>query len=642
MSNARVDYAPLPQAWRARALAGASVLLETARPDGENRTSYLFTAPGQLLLAHSAAELIVLFERVEAALACGQYVAGWFSYECGYALQGLSFKVTGVPLAQLGIFDEPEIFHHQHTSAVPVFAGAQIAVPPLTLAFIPGIDPLLYKRHVDQIQQWIAAGDTYQVNYTIAATSRYQGEALSLYSSLALQQPSAYAAIVTLDPLTTVLSFSPELFFRVAGNGQIVARPMKGTMQRGEDAIEDEQRAGALLADEKSRAEHVMIVDLLRNDLGRVCEMGSVRVPDLFTVERYPTLLQMTSTVSGQLRPNLRWQSIFEALFPCGSITGAPKRHTMELIGRIEGEPRGVYTGSIGFFAPDRTAVFNVAIRTLTLQNEVARMGIGGGIVADSTAAEEYRECLLKMHFAQQASEPLQLFETLRWSGRDFPLLTGHLARMRDSANALGFPFDLQAAEMLLLQTGEAATGQAGTGEAGTGQPATGAKRVRLSLTRDGQLSMAAAPLIPWPSSLRVRLSRTIMRSSDPALRHKTTFRSVYDREFAEAGKLGMDEVVFLNDRGELSEGCISNILVKLDGGWWTPPCTSGALPGVFCRQLLQRGLARERTLSLDHLIGAEAMHLCNAVRGAAAVQTLLIGQTAHAFSTAEPIASLW
>jgi para-aminobenzoate synthetase/4-amino-4-deoxychorismate lyase len=418
-----------------------------------------------------------------------------------------------------------------------------------------------------------------------------------------------FAAIVHFD--SVVLSFSPELFFRIEHSGTasyIVTRPMKGTAPRSSSAEEDGRRREWLALDEKNRAEHVMIVDLLRNDLGRICKPGSVRVDDLFRVEAYPTLFQMTSTVSGDLRGDSRFGDVIRALFPSGSVTGAPKRRTMEIIRDLEGEARGVYTGAIGFLAPDGGACFSVPIRTLDVRGKNISMGVGGGIVADSTAEAEFDECLLKASFLDQAANAPMLIETLLWSG-DYPLLELHLARLGTSAKRLGFRFEPAQIRCELAAAADRLVEDS---------------RVRLLLSADGTVEVECSLITGPRSNLRVRISSRRLLSTDLWQQHKTTRRLLYDREFSRARAEGFDEVLFMNERDEVVEGAISNLFVEVGATLYTPPLTAGALPGVLRTHLLQtHPNIAERTLRLEDLESAQVIYVGNAVRGLRTIGSL-------------------
>jgi para-aminobenzoate synthetase/4-amino-4-deoxychorismate lyase len=594
------------------ALVGAtpgSVLLETSRCDAENHRSYLFLDSLRILTAESAAELPGLFRQIEEALADGCYVAGFMSYESGYWLQGITDETArDLPLAWFGVYREPIVFDHntglfsgpplptlpqlQATQLAPAFREEEIAL---------SLTPEDYRHKIAQIKEQIASGATYQVNFTGRIRLRNDASPAELYLALSQQQPVAYSALLNLGD-RSILSFSPELFFRVRDR-QIVTRPMKGTWPRGLDAAEDALAALALHHDEKNRSEHIMIVDLLRNDLGRICTTGSIRVDGLFSVERYPTLLQMTSTVYGTLPADIRWHEIFRSLFPSGSITGAPKISTMRIIRDLEDSPRGIYTGAIGFIAPTGDACFNVAIRTLMLENGAATMGVGGGIVYDSDHADEYAECRLKAAFLTRSQPTFELIETLLW--RDgYTLLPLHLDRLRLSCEYFDRPFEASEIEAHMHALGA------------TFAPLS-RHRVRLTLDRGGQIALTSSPLAANPETCRVTIAAERTLSSDVLLLHKTTHRPLYDRLFAAARLTGFDDVLFCNERDEVTEGAISNLFVRIEGRLCTPPLACGVLPGVFRRHLLEAvPRAEERILKLTDLHAADEIYLCNSVRG--------------------------
>jgi para-aminobenzoate synthetase/4-amino-4-deoxychorismate lyase len=421
---------------------------------------------------------------------------------------------------------------------------------------------------------------------------------------------------------------------------------MKGTAPRGRTTSEDRALAGWLRNDSKNRAENVMIVDLLRNDLGRLCVFGSVRASNLFAVERYPTLWQMTSTIIGELRPEITFQQIFRALFPCGSITGAPKIRAMQLIAQLEQQPRGVYTGAIGFFSREES-VFNVAIRTLTLDAKKGAMGVGSGIVIDSKAADEYRECLLKAEFLTRPANspahpspdsfslPFSLVETLLWHG-EYPLIELHLDRLEDSAHYFAFPFNRAETRIALEthtesfaadspQTPRAPSlrlssgARVGNPPASPPQSAEIPQKVRLLLNPDGSLQITTETIPDTVAAhvLKVRIAAHRTDPSDPMYYHKTTHRPLYAQSFQAATQAGYDDVLFLNLRGEVTEGAIHNIFIEKDGRLFTPPVDCGLLPGVHRRHILATHLnAEERILALKDLRGADAVYLSNAVRG--------------------------
>ena len=623
----------------------ATVLLETAKRAGPDRQfepqadphedsiSRLFTRPIRICAAHDTAEIPRLFSEVESAVASGLFAAGFFAYECGQCFEPTAAMrpiPAGQPLAWIGIYERCYAFDHR-SGSFP--AGEPPGLAPIRNARreeFPGDLPLetefslseeQYLECLDRIHEWIRAGDIYQLNFTACYHVRASGMAAVLYARLRARQPVEYGAFLHWQSKHHILSFSPELFFRVdsePGHRRIVSRPMKGTAPRGRTMREDRKRMEWLRNDAKNRSENLMIVDLVRNDLGRLCSFGSVQVEELFAVERYPTVCQMTSTVSGDLRPEVNFYQIFRALFPCGSIIGAPKVRAMQLIAQIEDHPRGVYTGAIGFFSPRRT-VFNVAIRTLTLDAGSGAMGVGSGIVIDSDPREEFRECRLKAEFLTSPKDRLpdsfSLIESLLSQGgyaRPYPFIDLHLDRLSDSAAYFGFPCDRGAVESALLEHARAFAG---------GEP----RKVRLLLDADGNLRIESEILPetrahPRPARARIAAERTDPR--DPMLFHKTTHRPLYRQALQSAIDAGFDEVLFLNLRGEVTEGAISNVIIEKDGRWFTPSVACGLLAGVYRRHLLEtRYDIEERPIYLEDLKTADAVLITNAVRGLRAVE---------------------
>ncbi|HEF5156529.1 para-aminobenzoate synthase subunit I [Burkholderia multivorans] len=475
----------------------------------------------------------------------------------------------------------------------------------------------------------LRAGDSYQINYTYRLNFDVFGTPLALYRRLRARQPVRYGALIALPDGAWIVSCSPELF--VERHGELLrARPMKGTAPRSADPQQDAASAAFLANDPKNRAENVMIVDLLRNDVSRIARTGTVRVPALFSVEPYASVWQMTSTVEAGWRDGTTFADMLRALFPCGSITGAPKHKTMQLIDAIETTPRGLYTGTIGWLDAPREAAaacgdfcLSVAIRTLTLDAPPASapagddrrrgtMGVGAGIVLDSVAADEYAECELKARFLTDADPGFQLFETTGATRADgIRHVDRHLARLQRSADAFGFRFDADALRRAIDARCAALDGD-------------GPYRMKLSLAKDGTLDIVAAGLKPLPAGpVRVWLAAdhgfAPTRANDALLLHKTTRRADYDRAWQAAEALGGFDMLFVNERGELTEGGRSNLFVKLDGQWVTPPLASGVLPGVMRAVLLDDPAfgAVERIVTRDDLARAQALLLTNALRGA-------------------------
>lgn len=472
-----------------------------------------------------------------------------------------------------------------------------------------------YAADIARIHAWIEAGDTYQVNYTQRLRFAAFGHPAALHAALRAAQPVPYGVLACLPGDRWVSSLSPELFVAHDGAGHLVARPMKGTAPRSGDEARDAQAARRLAADPKNRAENVMIVDLLRNDLGRVAQPGSVQVPELFAVTPFGRVLQMTSTVTATVPPGTGFGALFGALFPCGSITGAPKRRTMEIIAALERAPRGLYTGAIGWLDADGSFALSVAIRTLVLGPVGAdglrpgEMGVGGGIVHDSVAADEYDECGWKARFLTGHDPGLTLFETMH--ARDGVCLHGerHLARLAQAAASFGFAFDPPAARAAV----QAQAARLGAGD----------WRLRVSVDKAGTLAFASGALVPLTQPVRVDCAREALPDVDPLRRYKTSARAVYDAGWQAAERAGGFDRLFFNTRGELLEGGRSSVFVKVDGAWLTPPLAADILPGVMRAAILEQGdplldgPAREAVITRAMLARAEAVVVANALRGA-------------------------
>jgi para-aminobenzoate synthetase/4-amino-4-deoxychorismate lyase len=541
----------------------------------------VFSGAREVIAADTPAEVPAALAAIGHALAQGRHVAGWLGYELGYALEprlrGLMREGAG-PLLRLGVFEGE--------GEAPAAAGRAYAGP-----LAPEWDAHAYARRFVAVKDYIAAGDIYQANLSFRARFAFAGAPRALYEQLLVQSRAAHCGYVD-DKTQQILSLSPELFFDLTADGILTVRPMKGTLARTGD--DDAERA-RLAASEKDRAENLMIVDLIRNDLGRIAETGSVAVADLFRVETYPTLHTMVSTVMARKRIGVDVTGMLMALFPCGSVTGAPKIRAMEILRELEVSPRNAYCGAIGHFSPDGSARFNVAIRTLTISNGKGELGIGGGVVQDSKSSSEYAECLLKARFFEAARRPLALIETLRWEN-DFVRLDSHLARMESSARVFGLAFDEAEARAALRA---AVAGRAG------------GLRVKLTLDETGMHAATAHDLPPNPGHWSYAISPQRTFSGDMLLRHKTDWRELYD---GEAARLGSDEVVFCNERGELAEGARSNIFVKRDGLLLTPSLAAGLLPGILRAELLGQGRAREAVLTPDDLDGE--VYFGNSLRG--------------------------
>lgn len=582
------------------------------------RPSRLYTGLLGTLVTGDEAGTDILFSSLEAALSDGCHAVGLFDYELGHGLQRLpDSRHTRGTLATVLLFEDCCRLSATEVEAwlAAQAASAAHAVSGLT----PMLDEAAFTEAVDAIHRYITAGDTYQVNFTFPLRFDVHGDPVALYAALRARQPVPYGALLRLPDGATVLSLSPELFVSHAG-GRLVCRPMKGTAPASGEPDLDERRAQALRASEKERSENLMIVDLLRNDLGRIARTGSVRVPALFSVERFGGVLQMTSTIEAEAVPGLGLRQVFDALYPCGSITGAPKRRTMQIIDELESRPRRLYTGGIGWFDPPAASgslgdfMLSVPIRTLLLDapdgndRRAAEMAVGAGIVYDSDARSEYQECLLKARFLTGLAPGFELFETLHATRDGCRHLGRHLERLARSAAQLGFRFDKARIRERL---------QAACDALPDARPA----RLRLALSAAGEIGIAVAPLAPLAGPVRVLLADTVMPSADPMLAHKTSLRRVYDEGWRRAEAAGAFDALFFNERGELTEGGRSNVFLRLEGRWHTPPLSSGLLPGVMRAVLLDDPAwdAVERPLTRADLRAAEAICVCNALRGALA-----------------------
>ncbi len=616
------------------------VFLDTSRPDCENIASLLFLDPVGRLVCRLHDNLDEYLRVLQEQLDNGLYLAGWVGYEFGALLEGkialgnAASSDGNLVLADLGVFAEPRRFDHTNAEHDFPFEGSDDSGEETVATWvIENLRPNMVKEEflaaLDRVRQYIIAGDTYQVNLTMKLLFDFAGSVEMLYAVLRKNQSVAYSAYIR-NGEERILSFSPELFFRKE-HDEITVRPMKGTAVKGRNSIEEQANSTRLKQDSKNRSENVMIVDLLRNDLARLINghgMGRVFVESLFDIESYESLLQMTSTVKAggesAAMAKIQLAEIFRALFPCGSITGAPKIRTMQIIAELEKERRGVYTGAIGYFGPDGSAVFNVPIRTIRLQGNHGEMGIGAGITHDSIAEEEWSESLLKGHFLTHRQPDFQLLETLlRQPGAGFWLLDAHLQRLAGAAQFFKFSYDEQAIRVRL--------GREESLESDS------CCRVRLVLHKDGRISLTTVPCAaPGLSRLpryvpqdkmaalpMVDFSSHEINAQGPWLFHKTTMRPWYDAEYKRAREEGLIDVLFCNSTGEVTEGCISNVIIYRDGRYLTPPVASGLLPGVMRAHLLADHHVPlvEKVLTRDDVMNAGALFICNSVRGVVRVK---------------------
>ncbi len=625
------------------------VLFESYDPE-RNPRSFRFGGFVGAVEARTPGEVPGVLDRVECAVAANHHAAGFLTYEAAAGLDPvlrvkrageevgfLTKAAANLPLVWFGIFRTRDEIPPGEFGSDEKFALSN---------WTPSLERAEYLQRIERIREYIAQGDTYQVNFTFRQRAEFRGSAVGLYRTLCRSQRAGYCAYLDLGRYA-VVSASPEMFFSLSGN-ELTVRPMKGTAPRGRWWEEDEAIGRALQHCPKNRAENVMIVDLMRNDVGRIAEIGSVRVPRLYDIERYETVFQMTSTVGCRARPGVRLRELFSALFPSGSVTGAPKIRTMQIIEELETDARGIYTGAIGFLSPGNDALFNVAIRTVLVDRAQRRaeFGVGSGITFESDAAAEYQECILKSRFlvdvgqssnvtqidrpgrvgcpspslphtsaasrsgrvhthSAPADADFELFETILYEPTEgFFLLERHLERLEHSARYFRFRFDRDAALRCLALWSRHSDAK----------PSEGRYRVRLTLSRHGRLAVTHGPAPPAPSAAPlVAIAADSVDSADPFLYHKTTRREIYER--AARSRPDCADVLLVNERGELTESTIANLVVALDGCFYTPPIFCGLLPGTFRAELLARGEIAERILFPADLRRADSIFLINALR---------------------------
>ena len=622
-----------------------SIWLESAFCKESHGGALLFSSPLEVVELSALSGLELFFRTLEKKLAEGFFLAGWLTYEAGCGFEErlahthapVGDPVPPSPLGWFGVYREPErfsaaqveqLFAEERTS----FAHNPVAVSELSF----NLSEAEYGATIKLIKEHIASGNLYQVNFTGRYRFSFNGSPPALFAALRGAQPSSYTASINSGG-RIIHSFSPELFFRRKGS-LIETMPMKGTAPRGSSAEEDSRLREGLARCRKNLAENLMIVDLLRNDLGRICKPGSVEAGELFATESWPTLHQLVSTIRGEERMGIRLYELFRALYPSGSITGAPKINAMKLIQSLEPEPRGIYTGTIGYMAPDRDMVFSVAIRTIELSGNEGVYGSGGGIVWDSDPGEEFRECQLKAKilvgiadsmfknldpvvsdtvrdsdfrkehkekvFLSDSQKNFGLFESILWSG-SYLWLEEHLKRLAASAAVLGFSCDKAAAILMLSHLEEELCRFGGAppsvqlpGTQNNGKPHQTCSRfkVKLSLSFKGTFSVGYEPIAVQRSAVQLSLCLAGHRtdSTNPLLCHKTTARELYDRYFTLARQKGYDDVLFLNERGEVSEGAISTIFIRKGRQLFTPPLQSGLLNGIYRSYLFSAIFLRE------------------------------------------------
>jgi len=600
------------------------ILLDDVESCAAKPTSRLYQEPIAYWAAFTAAEMDACFEAIQSALKAGQYVVCLIAYEYGQVIHRLpvhsalsSPASPAIPLMQAWAFHAPQLLTKEEVDAWLEVQLAQLngdARVSGVASCTESITQAQFEADVERIQEWIRCGDTYQINHTYRINGEIYGDPLALYARLRVRQPGRFGAFVR-ESGTTILSQSPELFVERDGDC-LRAMPMKGTANAQTESPDQ------LASDPKNRAENIMIVDLLRNDLSRLALAGSVTVPNLFHVTQHGNVLQMTSTIEAKTKPDLNLRMLLDAVFPCGSVTGAPKKRSMEIIQELEGAPRGYYCGALGWLDPNGDFAFSVPIRTLTLGEGGGTLqtkftlGIGAGITIDSNPQLEWQECQIKSAFITEMPSDLGLFETIRVEDKKPLRLAAHLARLQHSASVLRIPFVatrvIEAVEQACLAI-----------------PSLLPHRLRIDLLSDGSVTAATNALelisnevtIFWASQVLPDTNQAIMQSSNLLLAHKVNQRTLYDLAWKNAVALGGFDAVFLNEASFVTEGGRSSIFIQPKGSnqWLTPPLSAGVLPGLMRQSLLDdpQWNARQATFTAADLVDADRILVCNALRGA-------------------------
>jgi para-aminobenzoate synthetase/4-amino-4-deoxychorismate lyase len=581
-----------------------AVLFWTGKSDSENKTSLLFLDPVETIESWKLEDIAAGLGKIQAYLEKGYFAAGYLAYEAGFAFEEYlsKLKTPESLLMWFGIYRKPLVIPSIPSGEPTDPCGKGYRLQPLGYSVMPEE----YKSAVRKIKSLIAQGDTYQVNYTIKKYFDFQGNPYALFEQLCRNQEVPYAAFIK-NGYEYILSLSPELFFRCRG-GLVTVRPMKGTIARAKISLQDYAQALSLRDSLKDRAENIMIVDLLRNDLGRVSQVGSVRTKSLFDVGKLNTLWQMTSTVTARLKNRISWQEFFKNIFPSGSVTGAPKIRTMEIIRNLEAKPRGIYTGSIGYLSGSGNAVFNVAIRTLRIdrKNHKAELGIGSGIVWDSDIEKEWQECQVKAAFLDTKVTSFKLIETMVLKDGCIDLFDYHLERLEESAAYFNFCFNRSKVMASIKRYIDIL-------------PKQYLYKLRLALSRDGFSSLSDERLEPIKKEKqKIIFSKFHTNSNDTFLYHKTTNRDLYTKEHNTCRKKGYFDCIFTNEFAQVTEGAISNIFIERNSKVYTPKLSCGLLNGVYRRYLLSTSLSpiQEAILYPKDIYAADKVYLTNAVSG--------------------------
>ncbi|MBE0571325.1 MAG: aminodeoxychorismate synthase component I [Ignavibacteriaceae bacterium] len=574
--------------------------------------SYIFIKPLEIISVYKKEDLDYAFKIIQKLIDKGYYGYSMIKYEAGFIFEEkLSKYMSGdcEKLIQFFFFDKCEVKQIKSSKIIfNEFSKNKYSVKDFKL----NRSDTQFFDDIKKIKRHIKEGDTYQVNYTVKGKFNFSGSRSSFFQQLLFNQSAKYSAFINNDE-QFITSLSPELFFHQKDR-EIISHPMKGTIRRGHNHSLDRIAETELKSGEKNRAENVMIVDLIRNDFGRICRYGSVKVPEIFQIEKYESLFQMVSEVEGKLRKKIKMLEILQNIFPCGSVTGAPKIRTMEIINEIEKEKRGIYTGSIGLVTPEELKM-NVAIRTITINKNSGNgiMGLGSGIVWDSNPQSEYEEVLLKSKFLTEPLDYFEIFETMRYENGEIKLLDQHLARIKSAADYFLFKFNEKKIRKQLIKSVEDIDKQ---------KP----KKIKLSLTKWGKIKVDLSDIPKSAKNIFAILSQSKIDSTDKFRHFKTTNRKLYDDEYSQYNSKGFYEVLYLNEKDEIAEGSRTNIFLRKGNAWFTPHLDSGALPGIYRNCFIKSNFnVIEKNITVKDLIEADELLLANALRGEVKVNKLFI-----------------
>lgn len=572
--------------------------------------SYLFLKPEIIVTIKSLRNLDEKLKQIDDLIRKGFYGYSLMNYEAGYLFEKTlnKFLPKNKKLIQFFFYDKKNV---QKIKSSEIDFNEQEIFE--IKNFRLNTTKKEFTHSINAIKSYIEEGDTYQVNYTVKGKFKFEGSYSGLFSNLVFNQSAKYIAVIN-NNSNIIISLSPELFFEINGR-EIFSKPMKGTARRGIDASNDSLIKYELERSEKNRAENVMIVDLIRNDLGRISEYGSVKVKNLFEVEKYESVYQMVSSIDSKLRKQVKLSDVLKNIFPCGSITGAPKIRTMEIIKKLEKEERGIYTGAIGLITTKKKT-FNVPIRTLCIDKKTGKgeIGLGSGIVWDSVAEEEYEETKLKGKFLSEPEKPFEIFETMLIENGKIFLLDEHLDRMQKAAEYFLFCFDRK---NILSQLDRLIK-----------QKIYNSQRLKITLNKFGKLSYQLTEITSIPEEVKVIISKNKIDSQNKFQYFKTTNRELYNREYKKYSDKGFFDVIYFNERGELAEGAITNIIIYKNDVISTPPLSAGILLGVYRKYLLKNNsMISERKLFKEDLLEADKIVLTNSVRSEVVVDKLFVDE---------------